>query len=178
MGAYPVLRRFTHEEYLRLERASQTKNEYIDGLIYSMAGGTVHHDRVLMNTLFLLQSHLRGGKCEVRSADFRIATSSEGPYFYPDLSVFCGKLQFLDSSLDCGLNPSVVVEVLSKSTKKYDRETKVVLYREIPALRHIVLISQVAVAVEHHFRMSSGKWKTEMLDDRGAKLQLTAIGAS
>ena len=139
MGAYPILPRFTPEEYLRLERASRTKNEYVDGLIFAMAGATFKHDNIAVNTLVLLQNQLRGGKCSVRSADFRIATSQQGPYFYPDLSVICGKPQFLDDSLDCALNPSVVVEVLSKSTRKYDRETKVARYSEIPTLRHIVL---------------------------------------
>lgn len=128
--------------------------------------------------MVLLQNKLKGGKCSVRSPNFRIAISAQGPHFYPDLSVICGKPQFLDESMDCALNPSVVIEVLSKSTRKYDREFKVAYYREIPALRHIVLISQFAVSVEHHFRASGGKWKTEHLDDRKATLDLTAVGAS
>lgn len=61
MGSYPVLRRFTHQEYLRLERASSTKNEYVDGLIHAMAGGTYAHDTIVGNTSFLLQSRLLGG---------------------------------------------------------------------------------------------------------------------
>ena len=75
-----------------------------------------------MNTSFLLQSQLRGGKCDVRSSSFKIAPTGVGPYFCPDLSVIGGKLEFLDSGLDCALNPTVVIEVLSKSTRKYDRE--------------------------------------------------------
>ena len=72
----------------------------------------------------------------------------------------------------------MVIEVLSKSTREYDRKTKVIRYREIPSLRHIVLVSQYAVAVEHSARSSSGKWKTEHLDDRNATLDLSAVGAS
>ena len=178
MGAYPVLRRFTSEEYLRLERASETKHEFVDGLIFAMAGGTRSHDRILMNTSFLLQSQLRGGKCDVLSGSFRIAISNNGPHFYPDLSVICGKPQFLDSTTDCALNPSVVVEVLSKSTRRYDRETKVAAYQTIPSMRHIVLISQFTVQIEHHFRAAGGKWKIQKLDDLDATLGLTAVGAS
>ena len=178
MSAYPVLRRFTPEEYLRLERASRTKNEYVDGLIYAMAGATFSHDRIVMNATFLLQSQLRDGKCTVNSADFRIAVSQGGPYFYPDLSVICGKPKFLDDSLDCAMNPVVVVEVLSKSTRKFDRETKVERYYEVPTLRHIVLISQFAVAVEHHFRVKGGKWRTEKLETLESAVKLAAVGAS
>lgn len=178
MGAFPVLRRFTSEEYLQLERASDTRHEYLDGLIYDMAGGTLHHDSLVVNSMVLLQNQFKSGRCAVRSPNFRIAISPTGPHFYPDLSVICGKPEFLDSTMDCALNPTVVIEVLSKSTRKYDRETKVALYREIPALRHIVLISQFAVLVERHFRTPAGKWKREKLEDRGLTLELTAVGSS
>ena len=178
MGAYPVLRRFTPEEYLRLERASLSRNEYVDGMIYAMAGGTFEHDRIIKNIERELEPQLRRGTCETRSADFRIGVSRKGPYFYPDLSVICGEPEFLDSSRDCALNPVAVFEVLSKSTSKYDRETKVAGYREIPSIRHIVLISQYTVSVEHHFRLGNGKWKLQRLDDRASAVEMAGIGAT
>ena len=178
MGAYPVLRRFTSDEYLRLERASDTRHEFFDGLIYAMAGGTRTHDRVVMNASFLLQRQLRGGNCDVLSGNFRIAISAQGPQFYPDLSVICGQAHYLDSTTDCALNPSLVLEVLSKSTRRYDREVKVAQYKEIPAMLHIVLISQFTVNVEHHFRKAGGKWKSQRLDSLAAILELPGVGAS
>ena len=167
MGAYPVLRRFTSDEYLRLERASDTRHEFFDGLIYAMAGGTRTHDRVVMNASFLLQRQLRGGNCDVLSGNFRIAISAQGPQFYPDLSVICGQAHYLDSTTDCALNPSLVLEVLSKSTRRYDREVKVAQYKEIPAMLHIVLISQFTVDVEHHFRKAGGKWNVMEITAKG-----------
>ena len=178
MGAYPALRRFTPEEYLKFERASATKNEYIDGQIFAMAGGTIDHARISMNVAGDLRVQLKGGPCEVLPADFRIGVSDRGPYFYPDLSVICGAPELLDNSRDCALNPVVVFEVLSKSTRRYDRETKSALYREIPTLRHIVLISQSTVSVEHFFRQQLGtEWKTEKLTSRESSLVLPAIHA-
>jgi Uma2 family endonuclease len=177
MGAYPILRRFTPEEYLALERASETRNEYVDGLIYAMAGGTYKHDRLSVKLMMMLQNQFGDGNCNVCSANFRIAVSKRGPFFYPDLSVICGEPEFLDESMDCALNPSAVIEVLSKSTRKYDRETKVAHYCKIPSLRHVVLISQFTVSVEHHFRARGGKWKEEKVEDRGV-VQLAAIRAA
>ena len=71
-----------------------------------------------------------------------------------------------------------VFEVSSRSTRKYDREIKLIHYRQMPSIRHIVLISQFSVSVEHYFRGEDGIWKTENLDDRRATLELSAIGIS
>ena len=87
MGACPLLRRFTSDKYHRLKRASDTRHEFFDGHIYAMAGSTMSHDRVVVNTMVLSQNQLKGGKCGVRSPDFRIAVSNVGPHCYPDLSV-------------------------------------------------------------------------------------------
>jgi len=125
----------------------------------------------------LLQTQLSGGNCRTHSADLRIAVSKRGPFFYPDLSVICGEPALTDKTRDCALNPTVVIEVLSKSTRKYDREVKVARYTEIPTLRHTVLISQQAIFIEHHFRTPDGKWKIDKLDDRKASLGLAAVNA-
>ena len=178
MGAYPVLRRFTVQEYLRLERTSAARNEFIDGQIFARAGGTSEHARIVVNATVGLENQLEAGTCGVWPSDFRIAASPTGPEFYPDLSVICGEPQFLDDSRDCALNPVVLFEVLSRSTAKYDRETKAAWYREMPTVRHIVLISQYAVAVEHHFRLPNAKWKVEKLTDRAAVLKLPEIQAT
>ena len=178
MGAYPVLRRFTHDEYLELERASDTRSEYVDGQIYAMAGGTYQHDTLVANTIFLLQSQLKGGSCKVHTSSFRIAVSRQGPAFYPDVSMICGKPEFLDGTQDCALNPTVLIEVLSKSTRKYDSLTKLPLYQQIPVIRDILLISQFGVSVEHHFRGPRGKWIIEKLEGHSATLALKSVSAS
>lgn len=177
-AAYPVQRKFTFQEYLKLERAALTKSEYVDGEIFAMAGGTAEHDSINVNLLVLLQNQLKGGRCRARSADLRVAVSKQGPSFYPDVSVICGDPQFLDGRRDCVLNPAVVIEVQSRSTRRYDRETKVVRYQQIPSLRHIVLVSQRTVAVEHYFRMADGSWEVQKLDNLASTLELRTLPAS
>lgn len=80
--------------------------------------------------------------------------------------------------MDCVLNPSAVVDILSKSTGRSDREVKVAQYKEIPAMFHIVLISQFTVDVEHLFRKASGSCKSQRLDSLAAILELPNVGAS
>ena len=178
MGAYPIPRLFTLREYLRIERAAQTKSEYVDGQIFAMAGGANEHEMIGVNLLVLLQNQFKGGQCRARSADFRIAVSKTGPLFYPDVSVICGEPEFLDSSRDCAMNPVAIFEVLSRSTQKYDRETKTGYYRQMPSLRHIVLISQFAVDVEHHFLAADNAWQVEHLTGPATRLELRAVPAS
>ena len=176
MGAYPIPRRFTLQEYLRLERAAKSKSEFIDGQIFAMAGGSPEHSAISMNLAGLLYSQLKGGKCQVHSSDLKVAVSKRGPLFYPDISVICGAPELL--SRDAVLNPVAVFEVLSKSTHRYDRDTKVAYYRQIQSLRHIVLISQWAVEVEHHFLTPEGAWQVEAFGDPAATLHLSALAAS
>ena len=177
MSAYPVLRTFTLQEYLKLERASKTRNEYLDGQIYAMAGGTGDHSSLIVNTTILLGIQLRGGNCRVFSSDLRIATSENGAQFYPDLTVICGGPRYLNKSSDCALNPIVVFEVSSKSTHKYDQEIKTSYYKQMPSVRHIVLMSQDAIEVEHHF-LNQETWAIETLRDPDATLHLAAVGAT
>ena len=81
-----------------------------------------------------------------------------GLFTYPDATIVCGELQFVDEHQDTVINPSVVVEVLSESTEKYDRGTKSDHYRQIPLLKELILISQDKYHVEQFFRQADGSW--------------------
>ena len=105
--------------------------------------------------------------------------SEDGPSFYPDLSVFCGKIQYLDASLDCALNPVVLLEVTSKSTRQFDRDTSLIVhYRQMASVRHIALIWQFSVSVEHHVREGDVRWKVQTLEDQRSTLELSAGGVT
>jgi Uma2 family endonuclease len=177
MGAYPVPRLFTLREYLRIERAAKSKSEFIEGQIFAMAGGSPEHSALSMNIAGLLHAPLKTTTCQVHSSDLRIAVSRQGPVFYPDISVICGPPELLDLRRDTALNPVAAFEVLSRSTHRYDRETKVGYYKQIPTLRHIVLVSQWSVDVEHHVLAADGEWKTETLVDLAGTLELAALSA-
>jgi Uma2 family endonuclease len=177
-GNPQIARRFTTAEYLMIERAAKTKSEYVDGQIFARDVGSLDHARLVRKTTDLLFSQLSDRKGGARSSGLRVAVAKSGPFFYPDLSILCGEPNWLDKRHDCLLNPTVVVEVAAKTTRKYDLEVKGARYKEIATLRHIVLISQQAVSVEHYFRTADGPWKIEKLRNRELSIELTAVKAS
>jgi Uma2 family endonuclease len=134
------------EEYLRLEKAADTKSEYIDGQIYAMAGASMEHNRLSTDTIVVLTLLLRPHGCGVYGSDLRIRVEGRRGIFYPDLSVVCG-----DESVDlddCLHNPVMLIEVLSHSTENYDRVKKWLLYQQISSLKIYMLISQDKLLIE------------------------------
>src|SRR5690349_989059 len=113
--------RLTPEEYLRIERAAEWKSEYIDGEMFAMSGASPRHVFIVANLVGELRNQLRDGPCLVGSADLRVATDRRRHFTYPDVVVICEPLQFVDEQRDTVTNPTLIVEVLSDSTEKYDR---------------------------------------------------------
>lgn len=142
----------TRAEYLAHERACVgEKHEYVDGATYAMSGGTFEHAMIAGNLLAELQAAFRDGPCRAIGSDMRIG-AADGSYHYPDVSVVCGKPQFEDDIRDVLQNPSVIIEVLSDSTERYDRGEKFAHYRSVPSLRDYVLVSQHTQLIEHYRR--------------------------
>src|SRR5207253_1326999 len=119
------------QEYLRLEREAEFKSEYLNGEIFVMSGATRKHNLLTLNIGGSLNQQLRGRPCEVYAIDMRVKVSATGLYTYPDVAVVCGEPQFEDDYLDTLLNPTILVEVLSKSTERYDRIAKSSYYRTL-----------------------------------------------
>jgi Uma2 family endonuclease len=111
----------TPEEYLARERLAETKSEYYGGEIFAMAGASLAHARIVRNLVQKLGIRLGAGDCEVFSGDLRLHVPSTGLYTYPDVMVICGSPALTDTDFDTVTNPAVVIEVLSESTKDYDR---------------------------------------------------------
>lgn len=148
--------KMTPAEYLAYERASsECKHEYVDGEIFAMSGGTFEHALLAENIGRELGVALLNGPCRVLSSDMRIG-AADGSYHYPDVSVVCDRPQFEDDTRDVLQNPSVIIEVLSESTERYDRGEKFAHYRSIASLRDYVLVSQSRMVIEHYQR-ASGK---------------------
>ena len=105
--------------------------------------------------------------------------ADNGLYTYPDISVVCGPEEFLpDAYLDTLLNPTVLIEVLSRSTEQYDRTDKFLLYRELPSLQHYVLVESQRVLVLVYTRTGPGSWTLQEYRGRAAEAPLPAIGAA
>lgn len=172
MVAEPKMWFLTPEEYLRQERAAETKSEFIGGEIIAMAGAKPVHVRLTDNVTIRLGVQLEGKSCEVFSQDLRVEMNDEGDYCYPDVVVAC-EAQFDDDNL---LNPVVIIEVLSPSTELKDRTTKFEALRKRASLRDYVLIAQNRVHVEHFHRETDKSWILTMLDAREDELVLDSIG--
>ena len=161
MSSLAVQTYLTPEEYLAFERKATTKHEYINGQIVAMSGASFAHNFITMNVANQLYNQLTGGECRVAASDMRVKAQQTGSYFYPDVVVVCGEPRAEDDRLDILLNPTVVVEVLSRSTEAYDRGEKFEHYQQIASLQDYILISQDEVRVEHYCRQESGWIQTE-----------------
>lgn len=157
MSAQPIIL-LSEEEYLEMETTSPFKNEYFKGEIFAMAGGTESHDVITMNLSLILGNYLKGKKCRIYSSNMKMFVPKYAYYTYPDLSIVCGKSDFSPLTNHAISNPSIIIEVLSKSTENYDRTTKFGLYRQIPSLKEYVLVSSTTNHVEIFQRFDDFNW--------------------
>lgn len=152
---------YTPEEYLALEREAETKSEYFQGEIFAMPGAGLRHNLIIANLIYRVRLKLEGKPCYVFPSDIRVKVQKNGLYTYPDVTVTCAEPKLEDDRKDTLLNPTVIIEVLSESTEKYDRGKKFRLYRDLESLQEYVLVSQEQQRVEKFFRDPSGFWKFE-----------------
>jgi len=167
---------FTPEEYLRLEREAEYRNEYFNGQIFAMAGASPEHVLIVSNVVTQLNLQLRDGPCTVYSTDLRVRVSYTGLYTYPDVVVICDELQFADDEKDTVLNPSLIVEVLSPSTKDYDRGEKFEHYRTLTSLMEYILIAQDKHHVEQFVRQPDNRWLLSETNQLDGIIELDSIG--
>ena len=167
---------YTVEEYLSFERSSEIKHEYTAGQIVAMAGASRAHNLITSNVARRLGNQLEGKPCETYSNDMRVRTTPED-YTYPDVVVVCEEPEFGDAEVDTTLlNPTVIVEVLSKSTEKRDRVEKFADYRGIPSLKEYILISQDKMHVEHYVRQPDDEWRLSDVNRPDSKVSIPSIG--
>jgi Uma2 family endonuclease len=156
--AEPVHKRLTEAEYLDLERSLEARNEFFDGEVFAMSGGTPLHSQIATNLARELGNKLKGRDCIPYNSDLRLKVEATGLFTYPDLSVVCGPLQFAPGTDDTVVNPRLIIEVLSDSTEAYDRGKKFENYRHMPSLREYLLVSQKEPRIEQFVRQPNGQW--------------------
>ena len=178
MSAVPKPRKLTEAEYLRIERAAPTKSEFYAGEMFAMSGARYPHNRAKENLVIELGSRFRGGACQTLSSDMRVKVTASGLYCYPDVVVVCGEPEFEDEEGDTLLNPRVVIEVLSKSTDRYDRTTKFDHYQRVPAVQEYVLVSQDEPLVERYVRQADGAWGRVAFAGLDAELAFASVPAA
>ncbi len=164
-------------QYLVIERAADRKSEYYAGEMFAMAGTSRAHNLIVANLIASLHSLFRGGPCEVYPSDMRVKVDATGLYTYPDVVVVCDKPEFEDAHVDTLLNPTLLIEVLSDSTEKYDQGKKSRHYRRLESLQEYLLISQYEPRVEHYARQDDGHWILTDAAGPEATVPLAAIDA-
>jgi Uma2 family endonuclease len=169
---------YTYGDYLMLEAEAPTlRHEFIDGEIVAMAGGSELHSALIAALSGELYAQLRGTTCGLRESNLRVRIQATGNAFYADALVVCGKSEVVREIRggDSLLNPSVIVEVLSRSTEDYDRGGKFDDdYRFIPSLREYVLVAQDEELIEVRSRADDGNWTTRVYGEG----QHATIGAT
>jgi len=168
----------TPEEYLEMERQAETKSEYLHGEVYAMAGASPRHTLIAANAIALLVLGLKGRACSVYGSDLRILVPPTGLYTYPDVTVICGKAQFEDRQKDTLVNPTLIFEILSRSTEGYDRGEKFANYRTLESLSDYVLISLHRPFVEHYARQPDESWLLRSCEGVEAILPIPSIGCA
>jgi Uma2 family endonuclease len=143
------------DDYLTRELLSPTKHEYLGGVVHAMAGARVAHNDIAMNTLGSLFGRLRGKRCRPYTSDMkvRIQLSTHIRFYYPDVSVICNSNPREDSFQD---EPAVIIEVLSKDTRRIDMGEKKDAYLTIPSLKVYVMIEQDSPLVVAFRRTDAG----------------------
>ncbi|RRR70395.1 MAG: Uma2 family endonuclease [Candidatus Viridilinea halotolerans] len=171
----PAKTYLSEEAYLAFEQASSERHEYYQGEIYAMTGGTETHNLLAGNTFAALHNQLSQRPCRVYTSDQRVKVVATGLHTYPDVTVVCGQAQFLEDSRRTLLNPTVIIEVLSPSTERYDRGMKFQHYRTIETLQVYVLIAQDSWRIEHYHRHEGDAWVLREAQGQAAVVHLATI---
>lgn len=164
----------TDEDYLRIEREAFEKSEFIGGRIVAMAGASDKHNLISSNLFGEIWTRLKNSPCRPFAADMRVK-ARQGNYYYPDIVVVCGERIYEDNKKDSLLNPKVIIEVLSKSTRLKDRNAKLNSYMSLESLTDYVLVEQDQMFVEHYIKADEQDIRFRLLSAPEDKLQLDSI---
>jgi Uma2 family endonuclease len=167
---------FSPSDYLAFERAAETRHEYLDGIVYAMVGESPEHSQICFNLAVAVGKQLKS-ECRGYSPNMKVRTDESGLFAYPDLMVVCGDPIYHDNHPDVLLNPTVIVEVLSLSTERYDRSEKFLRYRtHIASLKQYVLVAQHEPHIELFSRKQDDSWSFTETAGIETAISLTSIG--
>ena len=166
---------YTASEYLEAETASEERHEYTNGEIRLMTGGTPNHNKISGNLFFALKLALGKLPYEIFITDQRLWIPNRNIYTYPDIMVLEKPIQLQEERTDTVINPCLIAEVLSKSTKDYDRSEKFRSYRTIETFTEYLLIDQYQIYVEHYIKTAANQWLLSEYTDPQVTLTLNSV---
>ena len=161
------------EEYLARERESSIKHEYRRGKVYAMVGAKKPHAIIANNLGTELNIHLRDNDCIVVTSDIKVLLEEANCYYYPDVVVTCDERD-LSSTEDFIRYPSLIIEILSPSTAKFDRGDKFSDYQTATSLQEYVLVSQSEMSIECFRKNEQGIWISQTYS-RGEKVNFASL---
>lgn len=163
------------EEYLRLEEVAESRSEYHNGEIVTMAGESPEHNEICINLILALKPQLRDG-FKLYASDIKLWIPQYNRYVYPDLIIAESPNWFAWERGGKALtNASLIIEVLSESTRNYDQGDKFRFYRSISELEEYLMIDQYRINVLH-YRKSEGGWFFQEYQDKDTSIHLSTIG--
>lgn len=171
-------KKLTIAEYLEWERTQEEKHEYYQGEIFAMSGPKLQHVRITTNLTVRLGVRLEGKGCEVFPTDLRLHIPRNTLFTYPDISIVCGEVETLNNDDWNLLNPCVLFEVLSPSTRGYDRGEKFRLYRDIPSLKEYILVDSEKIKTEAWLLNEKGQWELSVVEGPEGVLHLHSLSLS
>ena len=168
--------KLSYNEYIDLEVESNTRHEFHDGEVFAMAGGTLEHALISSNVLIELGLSLRNGqkRCRAINSEIKLKIASLNKYLYPDAMILCGGLEKSQNETQFVTNPTVIIEVLSKSTEGYDRGDKFFFYKQIPSLKDYILIDQYQALVDIYSRQAD-LWKISRVEGISQSIYIPSV---
>ncbi len=163
------------EEYLRMERESAEKHEYIFGKIILMGGASTNHNEIVGNIYFLIRKMMNENNYNIYSADQRVFNESTQNYVYPDVVVVKGDLAYAAEMFDTITNPLLVVQVASASTRKLDRMDKFLTCRKADSFKEYLLVEQSSIFIEKFYQTEEGLWEIEGFTNLEENIYLKSI---
>ncbi|MEH2456900.1 Uma2 family endonuclease [Nostoc sp.] len=166
---------YTPEEYLEIEEKAEYKSEYRNGEIVPMTGGTTNHNKIALNLAASLKIALRRKNYDVYIGDVRLWIPRYRQHTYPDVMVIEGQPIYTGTSTTTVMNPMLIAEVLSKSTKNYDQGDKFLYYRSIPEFKEYILIDQYQYHVMQYVKTAESQWSFTEFEHESATLSLQTV---
>ncbi|NJN60449.1 MAG: Uma2 family endonuclease [Coleofasciculaceae cyanobacterium RL_1_1] len=164
----------TPDDYLAAEDISPMRHEYRDGEVFAMTGGTRNHHTIALNLATALKIHLRGSGCRVFMEGMKLCIEASNAFYYPDIVVTCDDRDRPNNEQYIN-HPSLIIEVLSPSTARFDRTEKFADCRTIPSLMEYVLVSTDHQVIEVFQRNDRGVWQREIAGD---SVQLISVNTA
>jgi Uma2 family endonuclease len=165
----------TPAEYLLAERASEEKHEYYDGQVLAMSGAGLQHNDIQANLLINIGHYLKSQDCRILPGDMRVTTPGQDAYMYPDALIVCDKPQLEDNIFDTLLNPVVIFEILSPSTRSIDKGRKFFFYQQIPSLQEYIMIDSRKKFIQLARKQSTSSWTIEIIKEADVSLYIRTI---